>query len=408
MHTETRGIYFGWIALAGIFLVTAVTCGAFYSFGVFFVPLMNEFGWTRAVTSGSAFAGGMAYAVVVPLIGMAADRFEFKWVACITASIMGLGFFLGSQVQSVWQLILFVGILPGIGACAAIPLPLSMVTRWFVRRQGLALGIASAGIGTGAGLVPLLATFLISEFGWRMAFAVIGLMIWIVYTPIILFVVRNPDPAYVRAFEGEEPFQAGSGNSVESDSFTLIQAAATKQFWFLFIAFGFCILCLALIMTHVVPFALDSGLSAISAASVLSISAACSIAGRLAAGIISDRVGAKAVLFVGLAIQGLMILWLTKAGSLWTFYMFAVLFGIAYGGNLVMIPKLTASIFGRKSMSSIYGGLSVGDGLGFAIGPLVAGHLFDVSGSYQISFVLAAAGLFIAALLMMVLKEQAR
>ncbi|MCP4757211.1 MAG: MFS transporter [Proteobacteria bacterium] len=397
---EKRGIFYGWFVLAGIFLITAVTCGAFYSFGVFFVPIMSEFGWARGTTSGAVFASGIAYAASVPLIGTAADRYNFNLVAVVAAGIMGLGFFLGSRIQSVWQLYLFAGILPGIGACAAIPLPISLITRWFNQRQGMALGIASAGIGTGAGLVPLLTAYLIANFGWRTAFVVIGVMIWSTYIPVVLLVIRKPDPDYVRSFDGEESPRAVVDASAGGDrGITLVQAAGTTQFWLLFVVFALCILCLGVVMTHVVAFALDSGLTALKAASILTVSGMCSIAGRLAAGIVSDRISAKTVLIFGLALQGLTIFWLSKADSIWMFYTFAVLFGVSYGANLVMIPKLTASVFGAKSMGSVYGGLSVGDGLGFAMGSLLAGYVFDLFGSYTVSFVLIALGLLLTVFL---------
>ena len=116
--------------------------------------------------------------------------------------------------------------------------------------------------------------------------------------------------------------------------------------------------------------------------------------------------GAKPVLFVGLILQALMMLWISKADSLWMFFLFAVFFGVAYGGNLVMIPKLTASLFGSKSMGSVYSGISMGDGVGFTIGPVLAGYIYDVSGAYQLSFWLVAATLFMGVFLTSQLREQ--
>ena len=115
---EKKEVYYGWIVVAGVFFMVAVSCGAFYSFGVFFVPIMEEFKWARGVISGVLFVSGITYAVAVPLIGSIADRFGYKWISIITAGLMGLGFVLGSRVQTVWQMYLFIGLLPGIGACA--------------------------------------------------------------------------------------------------------------------------------------------------------------------------------------------------------------------------------------------------------------------------------------------------
>lgn len=403
---EKKEVYYGWIVVAGVFFMVAVSCGSFYSFGVFFVPIMEEFGWTRGVISGVLFVSGITYAVAVPLIGSIADRFGYKWISIVTAGLMGLGFLLGSRVQTVWQMYLFIGFLPGIGACAAIPLPLSLITNWFVRRQGLALGIASAGIGTGAATLPLMVTSIETQFGWRTAMFVVGALILLIYIPIALIVIRLPKSDYVAAHEGNPQIDTNHISDSDNRDISLFQALKTSQFWSLFGIFGFCILCLGLIITHLVPYARDTGISPMGAASLLTIMGLCSIAGRLTAGFLSDRDGASRVLFCGLFLQGVMILWLSRMSSLGVFYFFAFLFGIAYGGNLVMIPRLTASIFGVKNMGAIYGGLSVADGIGFAIGPVLAGYLFDLSGSYNDAFLITAVGVFIAVTLTFVLRNK--
>jgi MFS transporter, OFA family, oxalate/formate antiporter len=399
---EKEGIYFGWIVVIGVFFMVAAACGSFYSFGFFFVPIMDEFGWARGVISGVFFVSGLVYAVSVPLIGAAADRFGFKWVSIITAAMMGLGFILGSRIQTVWQLYLVIGLLPGIGACAAIPLPLSLVANWFVKRQGLALGIASAGIGVGAATMPLVVTAIETRYDWRAAMFVVGAVILVVYIPIALLVIRQPDSKYVEAFEGKPPIR----DDDSTRNISAMQALKTGPFWSLFIIFGFVILCLALIITHLVPYARDIGITPMAAASLLTIMGLSSIIGRLTGGYFSDRIGASRVLFYCLSIQGIMILALSWMDSLGWFYLFALIFGAAYGANLVMIPRTTAAIFGVKSMGAIYGGLSVADGVGFAIGPVLAGFLFDLSGNYNDAFMITAIGMFIAVTATFILKKR--
>ena len=393
---ERKEIYYGWIVVAGVFFMVAITCGSFYSFGVFFVPIMQEFGWTRGIISGVIFVSGITYAAAVPLVGSIADRFGYKWISIITAGLMGLGFILGSRVQAIWQMYLFIGFLQGIGACAAIPLPLSLITNWFVKRQGLALGIASAGIGAGAATLPLMVTAIETQFTWRTAMFVVGVLILLLYIPIALLVIRLPKSDYLAENEGNPQINTDHVSRSNSRAISLFQALKTSQFWALFGVFGFCILCLGLIITHLVPYARDTGISPMSAASLLTIMGLCSILGRLTAGFFSDRIGATRVLFSGLFLQGVMILWLSRMNTLGMFYFFAFFFGIAYGGNLVMIPRLTSSIFGVRYIGAIYGSLSVADGIGFAIGPLLAGYLFDLSGTYNHAFLITAAGVFMA------------
>jgi MFS family permease len=406
-RSESERIFFGWWVVGAAFLITAVTIGVFYSYGVFFLPVMAEFGWSRTVLSGVALAGGLTYAATVPLVGWLADRYGFRPVMAVAAATLGLGFFLCSLVQSVWQLYLFAGVICGLGSPIGTVLPLSMVARWFVKRQGLALGIASAGIGAGAATVPLLATGLISALGWRVSYALLGLLIWVTCIPVALMTMRDPAPGEVRAREGhpaalKDPF----GSHLAETSFSLSQAVQTSSFWYLFSIFGLSVFCLGLAMTHLVPHARDSGLSAVTAAGLLSAMGTFSIVGRLVSGMISDRIGARLVLAAGVLIQGVMMLWLVKVDSTWAFYLFAAIFGLSYGGNIVLIPKLTSHFFGLGSMGAIFGALSVADGLGFGTGPLMAGYIFDTTGSYQMSFFIVAGAMAVALAATLALREK--
>jgi len=399
-------LFAGWLVTAGAFLLTALTCGAFYSFGVFFIPVATEFGWSRGVTSGVVFFMAITYAATVPFTGWLADRFGFRPVMALTIAVLGLGYVLGRQVETLWQMYLFVGLLPGLGAGASVALPLSMVSRWFVRRQGLALGIAAAGIGVGGMVVPLLASHLVAWLGWRQTFYYLGLFFWITCLPVVAFFMRDPDPVAVRSHEGMLTTSKDQGGNIAPvTAFSLLEAIATGPFWLLFLVFLLGNINLGLSMTHLVPYAQDRGLSPVAAAGLLSTMGFFSTVGRLIAGTIADRVGAKPVLYVGLLLQGILMLWLLRAETAWMLYLFAVLVSLSYAGNIVLIPKLCASIFGVASMGAIFGGISVADGLGFAIGPLMAGLIFDASGNYRLSFLLAATGISIGVLLLLLLQE---
>ena len=401
-ETEAGGIFFGWWVVLSAFLISAVTIGAYYSFGVFFLPIIEEFGWSRGLVSGVILVGGITYALIVPLTGLLADRIGFRVITTITAVIVGIAFILSSLVQNVWHLYLFVGILAGLGAPACIALPLSLVARWFRRRQGLALGIATTGIGVGTALIPPLAAYIIAEYGWRPGYVVIGMLVGVICIPAALLTMREPDPEYVRDFEGEETMEGSNG----AEDMSLGDALGTSSFWYLFFVFAILIFCLGLAFTHLVPYARDSGMTAVAAAGLLTVIGVFSIIGRLASGAISDRIGARPVLIVGIIIQGIMILWLVKAETGWMFYLFAVMFGLSYGGNIVLVPKLTSRIFGLTAMGSIYGALSVADGLGYGTGPWLAGYIHDITGSYHISFYMVAAGLLLAVFLAFALKEK--
>lgn len=402
-----REIFYGWWVVLAAFLMSAIVLGSFYSYGVFFVPIMTEFDWTRGLMSGVPLVGGLTYAVTVPATGWLADRCGFRKVTTIMAGILTLGFILSSQVKTLWQLYLFAGFMGGLGAPTAIALPLSMVTRWFVRRRGLALGIASAGIGAGTALIPPLVAYLINNHEWRVTYMVLGLLIGLICIPAALITMRQPEPKYVLAFEGRDSSTSSPPAPSKGDEdYSLAEALFTGSFWSLFAVFALCIFSIGLALTHLVPYAQDRGLSAVRAASLLSTLGIFSIIGRLASGALSDRVGARVILFAGFALQGVAMLWLIRADVAWMLYMFAGLFGVLYGGTFVVIPKLTSHIFGLKSMGAIFGALSVADGLGYGTGPLLAGYLFDATGSYDIPFLIVAGGMALALLLTLVLKEE--
>lgn len=397
--------FFGWIVVVGAFLLTALTCGAFYSFGIFFLPVVTEFAWSRSMGSGVVFVMAFTYAVTIPFVGMAADRLGFRLVTVVTAGIMGLGYFLGRYVESVWQMYLFVGFLPGLGAGSSLALPLAMVSRWFIRRQGLAIGLAASGIGVGGAIMPLIIAHAIVDLGWRMTFSYLGLFIWCTCIPVALVVMRKPDLDAIEQFEGKP--SAGEEKSEDEDEkgYLFSQAIVSPYFWLLFLIFMSSSICVGMTITHVSPYAQDNGLSAIVAAGLLSVMGFCSIIGRILSGTVSDKTGAKPVLLVGLSVQGLMMFWLLNAETPLMFYTFAVLFSIAYAGNIVLIPRLTSSIFGGRSIGAIFSGISVADGMGFALGPMLAGFIFDISGGYSISFLCAAAGSLLAILMLSRLKE---
>ena len=402
-----QGIYFGWRVVGAAFIIITVSLGSFDSYGIIFLPVATEFGWSRGLLSWVALIAGFTYAFVAPLTGWLADRFGFKQVACVMAGILGLGFLLSSQIQSIWQLYFFMGFIPGLGCPVAIALPLSLVAHWFVSRRGLAIGVASAGVGAGTAMIPLLVAFIVSNYGWRVACGCLGILIWIVCLPAALLTMRSPkiernglnETRSIAVLDSEKSGEENRGLSVSA-------ALRTASFWLLFWVFAVCNFGLGMVMIHLVPYAQDAGLPAIAAAGLMTTIGLCGIIGRILSGLFSDRFGSRIVLFLGIFIQSGLMLLLLKAGSLWIFYLFAVCFGLSVGGNIMHIPKLTAQIFGLNSMAAIFGALSVADGIGFGVGPLIAGYLFDATGSYDISFIIVAIGLALVAFLTLHLKEK--
>jgi MFS family permease len=405
---DNSKVFYGWIVVMAGFALMVITNGVFYSYGVFFMPILTEFGWTRGLVSAVMTVLGFAYAATMPLSGFLADSYGFRPVLTALVALQALGFLLTSLVQNPWHLYLCSGLLVGCGAGAFWVLPVSIVSRWFVRRQGLALGITTAGIGVGIALIPIFVSYLISFHGWRSAYLIIGILVLATCIPASLL-LRDPDETIVQAYDGGA---ADCENSAKSDSishsFTLGEALSTRTFWALFILHVLCILGLGLTSVHLVPYALDAGVPELTAAGLLTIIGVSSIFGRLGSGAASDFLGVKPVLVSCLIMQVLAMLWLIKSREVWTLYVYSVLFGISYGGYIPLIPKLATHLFGSRYVGSIFGTLMVADGIGFGTAPWLAGYVFDISGSYHPSFLGAAAGISIGVVVVFLLRVPLR
>ena len=400
-----RRVYYGWIIVAATLAITVVSCGTLLSWGVFVIPLASEFGWTRGELSGVASVSALAYAASIPLVGVLADKHGFRMAIAASAGVLGLSWVLSSQARSLWELYLFSGVLAGIGTGAAFSMPLSVVSQWFRKRRGIALGIASCGISIGGAAGPPFVSFLILQFGWRAAFAAMGALVILVCVPVAVAALRRPDEGYVEAHEGVG-FGAAVGVEAADDvSFSLRDAMATPAFWYLFAALALSIVVEGVTVVHLVPYAQDRGLSALDAAALMTAVGLFGLVGRPTLGAISDRVGAKPVLAACLVAEGVMMVWLSGAGLPWMLYAFCAVWGVANSGILMLVSKLTAQLFGSRSMGAVFGGISVGDGIGFAIGPVLAGYLYDVTGTYNVAFLLVAAAAIVAAMLTASLRQ---
>ena len=404
--TANKSLQYGWVVVGSAFIITFITCGVNFSYGVFFLPIINEFGWSRGLASAVMLVAGIAYAVTLPFTGILADRYGYKWVLAVSAGFLSLGLILSSQIQELWQLYVFTGLLVGLSISASFAIPVALVALWFNRRQGLALGVATLGISLGTATIPLLISYLISSAGWRTTLLMAGIAVAVLCIPATLL-MRNP-PRHVPAEETvskEEP--AAGRQPVTSDlniGLTVSQALRTGQFWMLFITFLLFLSSLGLIMLHLVPYAVDSGIDPVRAAVLLTLIGIFGIAGRLGSGVLSDRVGIKPIMLFCTVLLGLNIAFIALCSEPWAFYVFAAIYGIAYSGFVTQMVRITRRVFGGLALGAVFGALMVSDGIGFGVGPWVAGNIYDATGSYQASFLAAAAGLAVAAVLVIAVR----
>jgi len=393
--------FYGYIVVLVAFCIYLVADGTFYSFGVFFEPILTDFGWTRAATSG-------AYSLCMILIGLMSivmgrlnDRFGPRILLTGCGVFLGLGYLLMSQISAMWQLYVSFGLLIGIGVSAFLVPLQSTVARWFVKRRGLMTGISIAGVGLGTIIMPLLASRLISIYGWRTSYFIVGIIALVLITLAAQFLKRDPGQIGLSPYGEDEA--KGEHSDIQAEGLSLREAIHTRQLWLL-CALCFCYyMCVATIMVHIVIHATGLGISALSAANILAIIGGTSIAGRVIIGSAADRIGNKVTLIICFILMSIALVWLMAIQEVWMFYLFAAIFGIGYGGVTALKSPVTAELFGLRSHGVILGVTTLSDCIGGVIGPVLAGGIFDITDSYQWAFlacaILAILGIILASAL---------
>jgi len=402
--TEDRKpkFFYGYIVVIAAFLILVMTWGTIYSFGVFFKPVLIEFGWTRAATSGAYSLCLLLLAFLGIVAGRLNDRFGPRIVATACGLFLGSGYLLMSQISTIWQLYLFYGVMLAIGASGSyVPLA-STIARWFVKRRGLITGIAVSGIGVGTMIMPPVANWLIAEYGWRLSYLVVGIAVLVLIISAAQFLRYEPSQMGQLPY-GENKTEPERVN-FKARGFSLQEAIRTRQFWMIsamFFCFGVAI---QSIIVHIVPHATDLGISAASAANILAVIGASSAIGRIMMGGVADRIGNKLALITIFILMTVALLWLLVTKEPWMFYLFAATFGFAYGGWATLISLIPAELFGLGSLGVILGAVTFSPASGEALGPVLTGRIFDVTGSYQPAFLVCVAVCIIATVLALFLK----
>jgi len=386
-------IFYGYIVVGTALCIMVAVFGTRYAFGVFFKPMQTHFGWTGATTSG-AFSLSMALEGLLGIVmGGLTDRFGPRLVMTLCGFLLGVGYLLMWQISAVWQLYLFYGVIIGIGMGGTIIPLLSTVVRWFTDRRSTMSGIFLTGTGIGMLIGPPVANWLIFTYDWRMSYVILGSIVLVVVIVAAQFLRRDPSQM------GLAPY-VEKGRKVQElelwvDEFSLREAIYTRQFWVLFamyFSFGFCFYA---VVVHIVPHVTELGISAATAANILATIGGLSIIGKVVLGNVADRIGNRQVFIIGFVLMSAALFWLAPAKEVWMLYLFAAIFGLAYGACASSESPLVARLFGLSSHGLILGIMGLGFTGGAAVSPFLTGYIFDVNGSYQVAFfVLGAVGIF--------------
>ncbi len=383
--TESKepSFFYGYFIVVFAFVVMVMMWGTSYSFGVFFQPLLEEFGWTRAVTSGAFSLSLLLLSLFGIVAGKLTDRFGPKIVVTGCGFFLGLGYLLMSQVSSIWQLYLFYGVIIGIGMSTAFVPLVSTVARWFVKRRGLMTGIASSGLSIGTLIIPLVANWLISIYGWRTSYMIVGSVALVLIILAAQFLRRDPGQIGQSAYGEDEWPETGDAKAL---GLSLQEAIHTQQFWMLCVAMLCFTLGLGAILVHIVPHAVGLGVSSASAAIILAVIGGAGTVGRVIMGSACDRIGNKLSLGICFALLSVSLFWLLPAKELWLLYLCTAIFGFGYGGISAVISPTVAELFKLSSHGAILGVINIFSEGGSAIGSVLAGYIFDATGRYQVAF----------------------
>ena len=415
MKKSTHAIpfYYGWTIVAVSFVTLGLSFGVWYSFSVFFVAIIKDFGWNRAATSSIFSLFIICHYLSAAGVGILIDRFGPRWL--IPAGALWLSGFLllVSKANTLPQFYFGYGLGAAIGISFMGFIPhATILPRWFVKRRGLAVGIAMSGIGIGMLVIPPLMQHIIQLHDWRFAYRVLALLVLAAIPLNIIFQRRDPEeigmvadgwpPAEINNLQGKKHHRqlVILDHSWAKTRWTAAKALKTKRFWLLASAFFFGPFAIQGTMLHAVTCLVDGGISFSRAAGIFGLLGVCGSIGKIFIGFLADHLNRETANSIGMATASLGIaalLAVSRHPAIFP-YLFAIGFGIGYGAAAPLFPSIAADLFQGPTFGRIFGLLSLFLGLGGAGGAWVAGRIFDQTGSYHYAFILIITALWLSCL----------
>jgi MFS family permease len=397
----TGRLFHGWILVAVSFVTMAIGVNARTGFSLLFPAILKEFGWDRAVTAGAFSFGFAVSALITPFIGRLMDRRGPRLVIELGVVLMGAGLILASFVHQPWQLYLTLGALAGGGVnCLAYTGQSLYLPNWFVRRRGLALSVAFSGVGIGSVTVLPWQAWMIERFGWRIACVALGVLLVAVLAPINLLLKRRPEDIGLHP-DGSDSVVAASArtsNIVDhrwaSIDWTMRRALLTRRFWFLAVGYFCALFSWYAVQVHQTKYLIEIGFGPTEAAWALGLVSLVAVPGQIALGHLSDRIGREWVWTIGnlgfVVCCALLVLLQHAPSTALLSAMILAQGALGYGLTAVMGP-MPAEIFEGSHYGSIFGAVMLAAIMGGAVGPWVAGVIYDGTASYAPAFWISAA-----------------
>ena len=390
-----RRVFYGWyIVAASVGLNFYLSIVFFQGFQVFFLPILHEFGWSRALTSGAFSLRQLESGLLAPVIGFMVDRWGPRVVILVGVVLGGVGMIMMGFINSIWTFYaaFLLASLGTSGSSHGVSWSVA-VANWFNKLRGRALGIAMMGPVVGGPFVVVVA-LLNGMLGWRVALILLGIGLLVVGIPLSMVARARPEkygllPDGATQREREETTDSSrlAAPGGASDGMTVAQAVVTREFWLLMMLFASMFMGISGLMVHLIPMLEDMGYSSAQAAAILGLLFLLSGIGRLGAGFLADMLDFVKVMggLIAFQIVGLLLLGLMEPGQLWLVGLFLLLFGIGFGGTIPLRPFLMMQIFGARSFGALQGlvqGGAIGAGMA---GPVFYGWVFDTRGTYDLA-----------------------
>jgi MFS transporter, OFA family, oxalate/formate antiporter len=387
----TRQERHGWLIVASLFVTMLAIVGSGYATVPVFVPvLLKEFGWSRATVSLLPSVAALTWGILVFPVGWLLDRVEARLVMLMGAAAAGIGFILASRADSFVSMFLAYAML-GVAIAAATITPAAFViANWFGARRGLAMGVTLGGTTTGGMLMTLTAGYVIAHWGWRVAYLVFAAPVFVIVIPSVALTVRSRPP-------GERTMSvAEAGNTLEG--FETAEAIRTRSLWMIVLAQFLWAFATTGSIIHLVQYLIDHHYSAASAANLLSLIFGLCTLGKVAMGLVADRMTARVAATWTLLLNAFGLLLLFGVEHAWVMAPLLATYGFLQAAPVMLFPLLTAESMGLKRYGSIFGIVSCANTIGAVFGPPVAGSIFDATHSYVVAFSLFVASYFAAAI----------
>lgn len=416
------GMFYGWFVVATCMFIAFLTMGTRNTFGAFVVPMEEEFEWNRTVVSWAAALGALLNGVTQPFMGYLFDRVGVRIVVIAGIFVVGASTLLMALTGSVWYLIAMFGVVAAVGQSGtSLTNTGAMLSKWFQRRRGLVIGLNASGMSLGGLILVPFAAYLITLIDWRLSWVVLGLMTLSLGIPLA-FIFLHDDPARKGLTPDGDP-EPASGPAGSPGVATLPpqplfaenwrQAFRSFPIWQMSFSYFICGSTTFMLSVHFVPMAVEEGIKPQTAALIFGLMSGLNALGATGAGWISDRIGGRknwltavyfcrgcgyVILVASLVVPGIPVL----AGLL----IFSVVAGLSWIATAPLTTSLTAEVYGLKSLATISGVAFLFHQLGGFSSVLLAGYLRDFTGNYILTFSIAAALLFPAAISAFTIRER--